>query len=36
MNRTKRMGIGIFPHKEMREIAQLRWFGHVVRMGYGS
>jgi hypothetical protein len=31
-SRTKRMGLRIFPHKEIRVLAQLR-FGHVVRMG---
>lgn len=30
------MGLGIFPHKEIRELAPLRWFWHVVRMGDGS
>jgi len=35
-NRTRRIGLGIFPHKEIRELAQLRLFGHVVRMGDGS
>jgi hypothetical protein len=35
-NQTKRMGLGIFPHKEIIELAQLRLFGHVVRMGDGS
>jgi hypothetical protein len=32
-SRTKRMVLGIFSHKEIRELAQPRWFGHVVRLG---
>lgn len=32
-NQTVRMGLGIILHKQIIELAQLRWFGHVVRMG---
>jgi hypothetical protein len=32
-NQTVRMGLGIIPLKEIIELAQLRWFGHVVRIG---
>jgi len=35
-NMTKRLGLRIFPHKEIRELAQLRHFGHVVRLEDGS
>jgi len=35
-NRTIRIGLGIFSHKEIRELAQLRLFWHVVRMGIGN
>jgi hypothetical protein len=28
-----RMGLGIIPFIEMTELAWLRWYGHVVRMG---
>jgi hypothetical protein len=31
-NQTIRMGLGVAPFKEMTESAQLRWFGHVMRM----
>jgi hypothetical protein len=31
-NQTLKMGLGIIPLKEMIELAQLRWFEHVVRM----
>lgn len=27
------MRLGIIPFKEVTELAQLKWFGHVVRMG---
>lgn len=30
---TVRMGLGIIPIKYVIELAQLRWFGHVVKMG---
>jgi len=32
-NPAVRMGLGIISLKEMTELAQLRWDGHVVRMG---
>jgi hypothetical protein len=32
-NQTRRMGLGIIPLKEITELAWLRWYGHVVRMG---
>jgi hypothetical protein len=32
-NQTLRVWLGIIPLREMIELAQLRWFGHVVRMG---
>jgi hypothetical protein len=27
------MGLGIIPLREMTKLAQLRWYGHIVRMG---
>jgi len=27
------MGLGISPNKGMTELAELRWFGYIVRMG---
>jgi hypothetical protein len=32
-NQTRRMGLGIIPLKEMTELAWLRWYGHIVRIG---
>jgi hypothetical protein len=32
-NQTVRLGLGIIPHKQITELAELRWFGHVIRMG---
>jgi hypothetical protein len=33
-NQTIRRRLGIISHKEMIELAQFRWRGHVVRMEY--
>jgi hypothetical protein len=32
-NNTIRMGLGLIPIKQTNQLAKLRWFGSVVRMG---
>jgi hypothetical protein len=32
-NKTIKLGLGVSPLEAIRELAELRWFGNIVRMG---